>query len=128
MKLEFICNSDDLSEALDIINAAFDVRAVLQERGTDVRRVTLDVRVRTAEITPEIAAHVMHHFGIKGGYAPGSFTRDLVMMIARADLPNRARLALGHPAYVAAVALAQDELEGAARLQAIAAAETTVAR
>jgi hypothetical protein len=56
-------------------------------------------------ITPHMAAHVLHHYGA-GGYEPGSFIKGLIAVIARADLVNRERMALGFPGYVAGVNLA----------------------
>lgn len=53
-------------------------------------------------ITPEIANHVLHHFG-EGGYEPGNFTRQLIATIAAADMENKAKLATAYPGYAAAV-------------------------
>lgn len=78
-------------------------------------------------ITFEIAAHVLWHFS-KGGFEPGSFTVTLMELIARADQPNRFRLALGFPAYVAAVEAAMYTNEGISDLQAIFAAGIEAAR
>lgn len=76
-------------------------------------------------ITPEIANHVLAHFG-RGGYEAGSFTQQLIALIARADPSNTARLALGFPAYVAAVVGMQNDPDGAAWLTKLAAAEGPV--
>lgn len=73
-----------------------------------------------SKITREEAGHVLAHFGA-GGMVGGAFSMDLVMLIARADPTNRARLALGFPGYVAAVHLAQNVEGGTAKLQRIAA-------
>jgi len=71
------------------------------------------------EITPTMAAHVLHHFD-GGGIRAGSFTVRLVELITHADPSNRARLALGFPGYVAAVNLAQHSLGGMTELRRIA--------
>jgi hypothetical protein len=71
-------------------------------------------------ITPAIAAHILHHFDA-GGIRAGSFTVRLVDLITHADPTNRARLALGFPGYVAAVDLAQNDLDGMTELRRIAA-------
>lgn len=73
-------------------------------------------------ITPEIANHVLAHFGC-GGYEAGSFTRLLIEMIARADPQNTARLALGFPGYGAAVVGMQNDPDGLAWLTKLAAGE-----
>jgi hypothetical protein len=70
-------------------------------------------------ISPVVAAHVLWSYDAMGGYEPGSFTRDLIKLIGRADPFNRAKLALGFAAYVAAC----EEIEtpgGTETLQAIA--------
>lgn len=74
-------------------------------------------------ITPTIAAHVLHHFGEPAGIAAGSFTRQLITTITKADPFNRARLALGFPGYVAAVDLAQNRTDGITELRTITASE-----
>ncbi|MCX4596170.1 hypothetical protein OG819_42915 [Streptomyces sp. NBC_01549] len=70
-------------------------------------------------IPPDIAAHVLFHYGREGGYQAGGFTESLVTAIDRADPPNRDRLALGFPEYVAAVVAIQYDPNGVERLQAI---------
>lgn len=70
-------------------------------------------------VTPEVASHVLHHYG-EGGYEAGSFTRQLIATVAAADPINMARLGLGFPEYVAAVRLANNFTEGIAILRAIA--------
>lgn len=76
------------------------------------------------DITAEVAAHVLCHYGA-GGYRAGSFTMALIEVIARADPQNRALLALGHPAYVAAVNLIDRTTDGVAKLSEIAGAVAT---
>lgn len=73
------------------------------------------------EITPSIAAHVLHHFGDPAGIRAGSFIVRLVDLITHADPINQARLALGFPGYVAGVDLAQNHVTGIAELRTIAA-------
>jgi hypothetical protein len=72
-------------------------------------------------IPPDVAAHVLFHYGREGGYQAGGFTESLVTAIDRSDPANRDRLALGFPEYVAAVAAVQYDPNGVARLQDIAA-------
>ena len=71
-------------------------------------------------ITPTAAAHVLWHYG-EGGYKPGAFIASLIAAIAKADRPNRARLALGFPEYVAACELADRTPGGLETLNNIAA-------
>lgn len=71
-------------------------------------------------ITPEIARHVLWHFGEPGGYRPGSFTESLMTTIATADVSNAARCALGFPEYTAAVLLAKNNEQGVTELWKIA--------
>lgn len=61
-----------------------------------------------ADITPEIAAHILSHFGADGGYPASGFKVALIEAIARADAPNRALIWCAFPGY------------GTAQLQAIA--------
>jgi hypothetical protein len=70
-------------------------------------------------ITQVQARHVLAHFG-EGGYRAGTFTMSLIETIARADPPNKARLREVYPAYVDAVWIAQNELDGCAQLKEIA--------
>ena len=72
------------------------------------------------EITPEIAAHVLFHFG-RGGWPASGFKSRLVELIATADVVNRGSLALGFPGYVAAFNLAQTSDSGTATLRTIVA-------
>jgi hypothetical protein len=108
MKIELTCTSDQLPQALDLLDAAFEVDSpnIRSEALGQRESVCLYAQFRPVEVTPVIACHVLHHFG-EGGYAPGSFVRDLILVIARADPQNRRLLALGHPAYVLAVGMAQ---------------------
>jgi hypothetical protein len=69
--------------------------------------------VRSEEITPTIAAHVLWHFdGEVAGLEPGSFVAHLLRAIAAADPTNREGLALGFPGYVHAVDLASKHPQG----------------
>lgn len=126
MKIRLTCLPEEAPRALEQLDAAFEVdekdRASKNRGRSRQGRLYLDVRLRTVEITADVASHVLWHFG-ELGKQPGSFVRDLIMLVARADPPNRARLGLGHPAYVLAVSLAQAP-DGVATLQAIAAGET----
>ncbi len=74
-------------------------------------------------ISPKVAAEVLHHFGADGGREPSGFRRSLILAIAQADVPNRARLARAFPDYVAAVTSAQATEDGVVELQAIAAGD-----
>ena len=71
-------------------------------------------------ISPQEARHVLFQFGATGGYEGGSFTSNLLNTIGVADTSNRARLSRGFPGYVAAVNLAQGDVKGIEKLQAIA--------
>lgn len=72
------------------------------------------------EIAPEVAAHVLHHFGCEGGSPASGFKTTLMLTIAQADASNRQHLARAFPAYVAAVNLAQWTAHGTAALQKLA--------
>jgi hypothetical protein len=72
-------------------------------------------------IPPDVAAHVLFHYGREGGYQAGSFTTSLLTTIGMADPSNLDRLAAGFPAYVAAVTAIQYDPNGIERLQDIAA-------
>lgn len=74
------------------------------------------MRVDTRTITPEIARHVLWHFGEPGGWKPGSFTQNLIRTIEAADVPNTAILAAAYPAYTAAVLLATNSEQGVRHL------------
>lgn len=71
-----------------------------------------------APIGPEVAAHVLWHYR-QLGYPPGSFVSELIRTIAGADPSNRRLLARGFPAYVRAVRIAADDLDGIDRLRAV---------
>lgn len=73
----------------------------------------------TPTITPETAAHVLWMFG-RGGYSPGTFTQHLLGAFNIADEVNFTRLETAYPEYAAAVAAAQYDPDGVARLQQIA--------
>lgn len=75
-------------------------------------------------IPPDVAAHVLFHYGREGGYQAGSFTTALLSAMGTADPANLDRLALGFPEYVAAVTAMQYDPDGVARLQAIVRGET----
>lgn len=70
-------------------------------------------------IPPDVAAHVLFHYGRDGGYQAGSFTTALLTAMGTADPSNLDRLAAGFPAYVAAVTAIQYDPDGVERLQAI---------
>lgn len=78
-------------------------------------------KINSPDITPEIAAHVLHLYG-EGGYSPGSYVEDLVRLIARADFEQRLKFAKLYPGYVTAVTWAKDTGDGVDRLRAILAA------
>lgn len=129
MKIFLICPAEDAPAAISQLEAAFavDMRTMRHETaGPELVRTALDVELRTPEITPTVASHVLWHFDGRG-MEPGSFYRDLIMLIARADPTRRRRLALAEPAYVLAVGLAQDSATGINTLDAIAAGKTAVA-
>jgi len=77
----------------------------------------------TTTIPPEVAAHVLSHFG-RGGYPAGDWTESLITLIDRADMANRARLLAAFPECGRAVLLAKYDEEGIATLQRIAQGET----
>ncbi|GHG15451.1 hypothetical protein ACFFSH_39875 [Streptomyces filamentosus] len=77
-------------------------------------------------ITPEVANHVLAHYG-RGGYQAGSFTEQIIKAIDMADVDNRDKLAHGFPGYVAAVVAIQYDPNGVAHLKAIAAGEQVAA-
>lgn len=71
-------------------------------------------------IPPDVAAHVLFHYGRDGGYQAGSFTTALLNAMGTADPANLDKLAAGFPEYVAAVTAIQYDPDGVAHLQAIA--------
>ncbi|MBP2704472.1 hypothetical protein JOL79_11665 [Microbispora sp. RL4-1S] len=79
-------------------------------------------------ITPEIAAHVLFHLGVDGGYPASGFKSALMGAIAQADIVNRELLALGFPGYVVAFNLAQMTEYGTRKLQEIAAEQGEAVR
>jgi hypothetical protein len=72
-----------------------------------------------SDIKPEMARHVLAHFGCSGGHLAGSFTMSLIHTITCADPQNQAILFGAFPGYVKAVVLAQRTDDGIARLQEI---------
>lgn len=129
MKIRWTGRPDEAPRALEQLAAAFDIdrgprRNPNGRPAGGLERVYLDVQFPDSEITTVVAAHVLWHFG-EPGREPGGFTRDLIALIDRADTANRARLALGYPAYVLAVSLAGSP-GGVDTLKAIAAGEAGV--
>jgi hypothetical protein len=76
-------------------------------------------------IPPDVAAHVLFHYGREGGYQAGSFTTALLSAMGTADPSNLDRLTAGFPEYVAAVTAIQYDPNGVERLQDIAAGRCT---
>ncbi|MEY9995816.1 hypothetical protein ABIE67_007848 [Streptomyces sp. V4I8] len=72
-------------------------------------------------IPPDVAAHVLFHYGREGGYQAGSFTTALLSAMGTADPTNLGRLAAGFPEYVAAVTAIHYDPNGVERLQDLAA-------
>lgn len=71
-------------------------------------------------ITLGVARHVAWHYGDTNlGVEPGGFVTALLITISRADESNRALLAEGYPAYVAAVVMVQQEHWGLEYLRGI---------
>jgi hypothetical protein len=102
------------------------LRCELDERDAREIRQYLDAAFPTAPtpvIDRETAAHVLWMFGQNGGYPPGDYMQDLLTLIARSDMQNTARFALGFPVQTAAVRLAKYDETGIAQLQTIAARE-----
>lgn len=79
-----------------------------------------DMNTDSPTITPQVAAHVLSHFGRDGGYPAGSFTERLISVIDFADDSNLAKLQLSFPEYVAAILAIQRDPDGVAHLQSIA--------
>jgi hypothetical protein len=71
-------------------------------------------------ITPEIAAHVLFHFGRDGGYPASGFPTALMGLIDKADVVNRALLKRAYRGYVTAMELAKNTEDGIATLAQIA--------
>ena len=59
-----------------------------------------------ATVTSDVAAHVLWHLSL-GGYAPGSFTRALLLTWDYADAENRCKFDAGWPDYALAMAHAR---------------------
>jgi hypothetical protein len=72
-----------------------------------------------ATITPDVAAHVLFHYGRAGGYQAGSFTTALLSAMGTADEANLDKLAASFPEYVAAVTAIQYDPAGVEHLQRI---------
>ncbi|NEC14861.1 hypothetical protein G3I34_21845 [Streptomyces sp. SID8014] len=70
-------------------------------------------------ITPEIASHVLHHFG-HGGYEAGTFTRHLLSAMDTADPANLARLGKAFPGYAAAIVGIKYDPDGVEALRRMA--------
>lgn len=72
-------------------------------------------------VSPNISAttarHVLWHYGIEGGYQPGSFTQRLMQAIDAADVVNTARLRAAFPELVDAMTLAGRSRNGIALLE-----------
>lgn len=65
------------------------------------------------ELLPvDVLAHVLHQFGMRGGWEPGDFTKDLIRLLQHADPGNQVRLELGFPEYAWAVRLMQRDTHG----------------
>jgi len=76
---------------------------------------------KSPTIPPDVAAHVLFHYGLDGGYQAGSFTTSLLNAMGTADPSNLNKLAAGFPEYVAAVTAIQYDPAGVERLQNLAA-------
>lgn len=75
---------------------------------------------RAPVISPEVAQHVLWHYGYLGGIQPGSFTTNLLNAFATADEINFDKLQQGFPTYGAAVAAASYDPDGIQHLKNIA--------
>jgi hypothetical protein len=75
-------------------------------------------------IPPDVAAHVLDHYG-RGGYPAGDWTEALISLISRADDINRARFAAGFPDYVAAITAIKYDPQGVQYLLDIAVGRCT---
>ncbi|GGV36642.1 hypothetical protein GCM10010293_40010 [Streptomyces griseoflavus] len=78
----------------------------------------------TTAIPADVAAHVLFHFGHRGIPA-GDWHEDLITLIARADMTNKAKLTAAFPDYAGAVLIAQYADNGVAVLKDIAAGRCT---
>ncbi|WP_431781767.1 hypothetical protein [Streptomyces chumphonensis] len=70
-------------------------------------------------ITPDAAAHVLHHTG-HGGYPPSPFHTHLIRALDAADTANFTALYRAFPTYGEAMATYMHDPDGVARLQQIA--------
>lgn len=75
-------------------------------------------------IPPDVAAHVLSHYGHEGGYQAGSFTTALLTAMGTADPVNLFRLSVGFPEYAAAVTAIQYDPGGVEHLQRIVRGES----
>ncbi|WP_409469122.1 hypothetical protein [Streptomyces sp. HC307] len=80
--------------------------------------------ISSPTIPPDVAAHVLAHYG-RGGYPAGDWAESLISLISRADDINRDRFAAGFPEYVAAITAIKYDPQGIERLQDIAAGRCT---
>ncbi|MGV9536587.1 hypothetical protein ACWEU6_36190 [Streptosporangium sandarakinum] len=76
-------------------------------------------------VTPEAAAHVLHHLGETGGIEPCPVERHLVAMLFAADREHTLRIATVYPAYAVAVMIATHQ-EGGIRILQDAARQALV--
>jgi hypothetical protein len=77
----------------------------------------------TTTITPEIARHVLWHYGADHGMQPGRGVQTLMVAIDAADMVTVEKYRLGFPEIVGAMLAAKNDEDGVSRLQAIAAGE-----
>jgi hypothetical protein len=77
------------------------------------------MRPEERPFAPHIAAHVLYQFGDGMGYPAGSFIRDLIQLMTRADSTNLARLTNAFPDYGMAVRIAMHTDGGMALLREI---------
>jgi hypothetical protein len=75
-------------------------------------------------IPPDVAAHVLAHYG-RGGYPAGDWSESLISLISRADDINRDRFATGFPEYVAAITAIKYDPNGVKHLLDLAAGRCT---
>lgn len=115
---------DELENLSGFPNFPPEIRTPPRKSGHNAPMTTTARTTRVpyfAHVTPEIAAHVLWHFGARPGFEPGSFTSQLLAAIAAADPANRERLAYGFPGYVNAYNAAQEWDTGLAMLSELAA-------
>jgi hypothetical protein len=70
------------------------------------------------ECGPDVAAHVLWHFG-RGGYRPGSFIEALLAAFAKADSHNFMRLEMAYPEYGQAMFVAKETIGGIDALEKV---------